>query len=348
MRFFATLGVKAYYQPYYIDRHYPEGKSLSDVASFVWKMLFQFPWETQRLNQQHVSDGIDWAIRAHQIDTLIIDYHPSALFLKLPRDDARTVLIGLNREGDFYADMIKLGMIHHGPLAAKISLLRARLFERRKNTEVDKLVVIGAPDAPGYPLKSTPACITPYLDPKPDGWSLHPEQQVFFVGNIAHYPNRLAIEWISQKFAPPLLDFCPTARISIVGARADQLCCDTPNVDFLGPADHATARDLFLSASLMLCPIENDYGVKFKAVEALSYGTPLLASHQTHLGLPQLEGLGAIDLADPVAAAKMTAALLDEPRALIDFQAAQQARQRCFIETQSNIWSRMIDTIPPK
>ena len=348
MHFFASLGITAYYQPYYIDRQYPEGKSISDVLSFIWKVLFQFPWETQRLNQQHVGDGVDWAIRAHRIDTLIVDYHPSALFVKLPRNDARTILVCLNREGDFYSDMIELGLSHHGPLAAKISLLRARLFERRKNVEVDKLVVIGKPDAPRYPLRAEPVCITPYLDPKPLRWSCHADQRLFFVGNIAHYPNRLAIEWIVQKFAPHLWEVCPAARISIVGARPDQLAPYAPNLDLLGPADAATARDLFLSASLMLCPVENDYGIKFKAVEALSYGTPILASHQTHLGLPHLEGHGVIDLDDPEGAAGIAAGLLGDPQALIDFQARQDARQEQFIASQTNIWSRTIATIPLK
>ena len=348
MQFFESLGITAYYQPYYVDRQYPEGKSLSDLASFIWKILFQFPWETQRLNQQHVSDGVDWAIRAHNIDTLIIDYHPSALFVKLPRENVRAILVGLNREGDFYSDIIRLGLSHHGPLTAKISLLRARLFERRKNLEVDKLVVIGQPDAPKYPLRSKPVCITPYLDPRPLRWSYRTDQRLFFVGNIAHYPNRLAIEWIARKFALHLWEAYPAARISIVGARPDQLALCVPNLDLLGPADPTTVRDLFLSASLMLCPVENDYGIKFKAVEALSYGTPLLASHQTHLGLPHLGGHGAIDLDDPKGAADFAAGLLSEPEALIGFQARQDTRQRQFIESQKNIWSKTIATILPK
>lgn len=348
MQFLNSFGVTAYYQPYYIDRQYPEGKSFSDVASFIWKILFQFPWETQRLNQQHVGDGVDWAIRAYNIDTLIIDYHPSALFVTLPRNDVRTILVGLNREGDFYSDMIGLGMSHHGPLAAKISLLRARLFERRKNLEVDKLVVIGKPDAPGYSLRSEPACITPYLDPKPQRWSHHPDQRLFFVGNIAHYPNRLAIEWIVRTFAPQLWEACPAARIAIVGARPDQIAPVSPNIDLLGPADPETVRGLFLSASLMLCPVENDYGIKFKAVEALSYGTPLLASRQTHLGLPHLEGEGAIDLDDPAGAVRIAVGLLGDTQALIDLQARQDSRQTQFIESQKNIWSRTIKAIPPK
>jgi glycosyltransferase involved in cell wall biosynthesis len=298
-------------------------------------MLFQFPWETQRLNQQHVSDGVDWAIRAYNIDTIIIDYHPSALFLKLLRSDVRTVLIAL-------------GMSHHGWLSAKISLFRARLFERRKNSEVDKVIVSGQPDAARYPLRSTPVCITPYLDRKPGKWSLQAGKGLFFVGNIAHYPNRMAIDWIAQKFAPHLLRLCPATRISIVGARPDQLSSNVPNVDCLGPADAEAVRGLFLSGNIMLCPVENDYGVKFKAVEALSYGTPLLASRQTHRGLPQLEGHGAINLEDPAAAARMAADLLENPHVLFAFQAAQQILQSRFIESQKNIWSKTTATIPPK
>jgi hypothetical protein len=56
----------------------------------------------------------------------------------------------------------------------------------------------------------------------------------------------------------------------------------------------------------MICPLENDFGVKFKAAEALAHGTPLLASRQTLLGLPYLDEEPALDLARPDEAARVS------------------------------------------
>jgi hypothetical protein len=165
--FFASLGVPYHFQPFRSGHIHHAANRISDLASFVTTMVFQFPWELQALNQPHIQEGIDWAIRSYTIDTLVIDYHFSALFIDLPRTDVRTVLISLNREGDFYSDQIRLGQTHHGSLTAAISLRRACRFERRTDASVDKVVTIGPPDLPRHKVRSQPVCITPYLDPKP-------------------------------------------------------------------------------------------------------------------------------------------------------------------------------------
>ncbi|MGI4977368.1 MAG: glycosyltransferase [Janthinobacterium lividum] len=342
--FFAALGVRCHFQPFRGGQFHPEGSAFASVAAFAAKALFHFPWELQALNQPHIQEGIDWAIKGYTIDTLVIDYHSSTLFLRLPRNDVRTVLIGLNREGDFYADMIRLGLTHHVPLTAGISLRRARRFERRIDASVDKVVTIGPPDLPRHRLRAPAACITPYLDPKPERWRCTDPSRVFFVGNIAHYPNRLAIEWLTRRFAPVLLELDGRVRISIVGATASDVDAAHrhANIDFLGTADASTLTGLFLGAGLMLCPIENDYGVKFKAVEALSYGTPLLASRQTLLGLPHLSGIPMFDLDRPDEAAALVRDLALDPGRLVALGALQQRQQAAFIATQGDIWSRTI------
>ncbi len=348
IQFFEELGVPCHFQPFYFDKIHQEAKDIKSILSFLWRMAFQFPWETQALNQHHVNDGIDWAIKVYDIDTLVIDYHPSALFLKLPRQDVRTVLVGLNREAEFYADLIELRMTHHPSWAAAISLQRATRFEKWVNRTVDKVVVIGPPDLPKYELPSPPVCITPYLDRKPKQWCYYDLPRIFFVGNVAHYPNLLAVRWITNYFAPILEGMCPSAMIYLVGVRPDQIENTSNNVQPLGTADLETVQQLFQSASLMLCPVANDYGNKFKAIEALSYGTPLLASRQTMAGIPHIHDHLAFDLERPQDAVRIVCELLSSSDALLAFQANQQMQQDSFIATQGGIWSRTIGSIPLK
>ena len=49
---------------------------------------------------------------------------------------------------------------------------------------------------------------------------------------------------------------------------------DILNLQFCGRSDAQSVASLFKTSDVMLCPLENDYGVKFKAAEALSYGDP--------------------------------------------------------------------------
>ena len=99
---------------------------------------------------------------------------------------------------------------------------------------------------------------------------------------------------------------------------------------------------LFRTSDLMICPIENDYGVKFKALEALAYGTPLLASRQTMSGLPHLRGIPSLDLRNPTEAATLVAGLLNDRDRAISLASAQQQQQDAFISTQYMIWSRVL------
>jgi len=265
----------------------------------------------------------------------------------LPRKDVRTVLISLNREGDFYSDQIRTGQTHHGSLTAGISLARARRWERRVDASVDQLIAICPSDLPVHTTRRRPICITPYLDPKPERWRYAGTNRAFFVGAIGHYPNRLAIEWLTRELAPNLLAIGSNAKISIVGATE----ADIPqahrhkNVELLGPSDGQTVSCLFRTSDLMICPVENDYGVKFKTLEALAYGTPLLASRQTMLGLPHLRDVPALNLRDPIAAAALIGNLLRDRDRLESLAAAQQQQQAAFIGSQHGVWSRVLETV---
>ena len=344
-KFFDEIGLRHHhYQPFRADNFFPEGNGLAAIMGFANKAVFQFPWEIKALHQPHIQEGIEWAVKAYSIDVVVIDYHPSALFLRLPLSGVRTALIKLNREGDFYRDLIRFGRTHHGPLTAAISLRRLRRFERQTDRRVDKLIVIGAPDLPAYKLRAAPVCISPYLDRQPEQWRHAGSFELFFVGDIGHFPNHAAVEWIALRLAPALLRQGCEARIAIAGATAEQVPAEwrQPNLDFLGRSTDADIRARFLRSDLMLCPVENDYGVKFKSLEALSYGTPLLASAQTLLGLPYLQGGPSIDLSAPEAAARTVARLVDDPAQLAALSEQQRAQQDAFVATQRTIWSRTL------
>ncbi|MGJ7511780.1 glycosyltransferase [Variovorax sp. GT1P44] len=337
--FFAGLKVQHHFQPFKEGNVHHESNGIRSIARFAWSAVFQLPWEMQALNQEHIEEGIAWAVRVYSIDVIVIDYHPSTLFLRLPRSDARTALISLNREGDFYGDLIRVGNTHHGRLTARVSLARANRWVRRVDASVDQLIAIGPPDLPRHPTRRPPVCITPYLDPKRNRWAYAGTKRLFFVGAYGHYPNRLAIEWLTREFAPALRAIGSDGLVTIIGASAAEVPDAPSNVQLLGLADRDEVERQFCTCALMLCPVENDYGVKFKALEALSYGAPLLASRETMLGLPHLSENPSFDLRNPAGAASQVAELLASRDRIEALSAAQQRQQTTFIASQTNVWS---------
>ena len=133
------------------------------------------------------------------------------------------------------------------------------------------------------------------------------------MGNVNHYPNRLAIDHIVEQLAPKVLARMPR-QVSIIGATPDQVPArhHHPAIQLMGASTPAEVERLFTNADLFICPIENDFGMKFKVAEAAAYGAPFAASEQTMLGFPDLRGLPEITLADPDHSASVICDLLSD------------------------------------
>lgn len=342
--FLAELGVAWRFVATRDNNVHPEGPTLRHLAAFAGATLLQTPWDLPALNQQHVCAAVDQAIGDFGAEVLVIDYTPSARYLRLPRTDVKTCLIKLNREGDFYRDLITHSPTHHGKWTRDLSVLRWRAIEARIEKAVDQIVTIGPPDIPNRRLPRPAVCVTPYLDQSGRRWSFNSTKQAFFVGGIHHYPNRLAIEWIATKLAPELWALDSGIALPVVGVSEAEVSSDwrRPNVHYLGSADRPTVERLFLTADCMLCPVENDFGCKFKAAEALAFGAPLLASDQTLLGLPYLPRAPSLPLADPATAGRTVCGYLNDSRALNGLAAEQQTLHQAFVASQSSVWGKLL------
>ncbi len=307
--------------------------------------------------QAYVFKDISRAVREHiakwKIDALVIDYLPSALFCKdLLKGKTPTLLITLNREGEFYRDLRELGVVKKGKLGGAIAQWRWDRFEKWAYRRVDKVVTIGPPDIPKISqLRSTPTCVTPYLDPVETHWSYTNSQQMFFLGNIHHYPNRRGIEWIATKLVPELQKLRrDNFKLTIVGASESDVppTWIHPEIHYAGISTREHVVELFSDADLFLCPIENTYGVKFKSAEAVSYGIPLLASKETLLGLPYLKPLFDLPLDSPINAAKIIDQVLENGELLQEMSQKQTQAAKAFIASQKTVWSDLIRTVMPK
>jgi glycosyltransferase involved in cell wall biosynthesis len=110
----------------------------------------------------------------------------------------------------------------------------------------------------------------------------------------------------------------------------------------LGVSTPQVVEQLFRHASLFCVPISNTFGMKLKVAEAISYGTPFIASKETMLGYPQMSGIPALDLGNPEQAAHQIVNLVRTPGALESLRNTILERQRAWMPTQKNIWSRTL------
>lgn len=224
---------------------------------------------------------------------------------------------------------LKRWVVRHGNWIANRRFRRYANFIYR---QCNGIVALTRADLPsGLPSNIVQTILPPLLQESTLRWNYHASRCVFFVGNVTHFPNRLAVEWICSQLAPELYRIDDTVRINIIGATADQVRSEWRllTINFLGEANkeevirHMTTDDLFIA------PIANNFGAKLKLAECASYGMPFLATGSAMSGLPFLTFVPQFDLDKPGAAARLIVEYVNRPEALtnLSHSIAEQMRQ---------------------
>lgn len=315
--------------------------TVASTLRFAALSAVYFPWELEAHAQPQYDEALEWAMRHWQADLIVIDYTFSALFCpRVMRGPIKKAIVTFNREAEFYRDMIGLGMIKHDRFSAEISARRLARFERNAYRQCDRVIAIGANDLPGYVSAERKSAIVPYLDPR-ERWSFTNTKALFFVGNIGHYPNREAIEFLATRLGPELKELSPSTMIRIVGASATDVPKDWlhPQIEYLGFSDGATVDLLFRTCDAMISPIKNTYGMKFKMAEAVAYGTPLISSSEALECLPYINGAQAFPFGDAKLAASIVARVIGNRAELESMSGSMIASSEAYISSQQYRWS---------
>jgi len=167
--------------------------------------------EVEAREQPHVDAAMKSFVMGEQTDCVVIDYLPSAYFV--PRIFSLGIpvtVVTLNREADFYREMVDRKIVLYGRAASRIAWLRLRVVEARIHWRSRLVVTIGKYDKPRQFMgRPNTYWIAPFMDPKRESWVYSATSSLFFVGNQGHFPNRDAIEWLATRFAPELLAVAP-------------------------------------------------------------------------------------------------------------------------------------------
>ena len=320
-------------------------RRVRDYLKYRWTRIVGFPFEAAAAKNPHVKQHVLDALKRWNVDVLVVDYLYSALFCPdLVDREVPTAIITLNREAEFFRECAEQGVVRRNPIRIAIASARLQRFEQETYSRSARVIALGRPDVPSYLPPSQVDCITPHLDESAERWRFSGSDTAYFVGNISHYPNRLAIEFIARCLAPRIAARRADVVIKIIGADITDVPADWrhPIISYLGVSDTSTVRSLFQTSDLFLCPIKNTFGMKFKLAEAASYAAPFLASRESALCLPYLSGLPLIDLADYESAADIVCRLVGNRTELQRISASIRSGHQSFVASQKNIWSRSL------
>lgn len=142
---------------------------------------------------------------------------------------------------------------------------------------------------------------------------LPPNPTVLFVGTFKWLPNIEAVEEIVHQIWPLILDQLPGAKLKIVGFSPTpkiQAYSQDPTIEVLGGIDDI--RDAFASSHILLAPIRSGKGTRYKVLEAMITGTPVVATTLAVEGLDLKNGEQVLIADTSLALAKAAVTLLKD------------------------------------
>ncbi|MCA9175167.1 MAG: glycosyltransferase, partial [Planctomycetales bacterium] len=148
----------------------------------------------------------------------------------------------------------------------------------------------------------TPNTSAPVADTNVDCAAEPHEPNCVFVGVLDYYPNIEGITWFCREVWPAVRRAIPEATLSIVGRHP------TPRVAELGELPGVTVvgevpdvRPYLSRAAAAIAPLQIARGVQNKVLEAMSAGTPVIATAEALTGLqaePDQDALLGVDAGD--------------------------------------------------
>jgi hypothetical protein len=258
----------------------------------------------------------------------------------------KKIYLAFDKEAELFRYLTKYKNAKFFNLYNFIAYLRIKKFEKNICNISDKCVFMSKADIPKYLLNDKKVLINSQIfPPKLIPWHYTNSEIVFFAGSINYYPNFLAVKWLISELSPKLLQLNNKIKIVITGTNYDDMPKDWTienNVYIPGFIPQQQLENLFQTSDMFICPIDNDFSVKMKLVECVSYGLPFFTTQPCLNALPYLSGLPILEMNKPDEAAAYICDTLSKKEVLekLNKQILEDAFN--FNNTRQDWWKKAI------
>lgn len=121
------------------------------------------------------------------------------------------------------------------------------------------------------------------------------DQTVLFIGNFKWLPNRDAAQFLAKEIWPKIKEERPQAKLLIVGRNPTKEIWRLAQAGIQVEGNVADIRSAFAKGAVLLAPIRNGRGTKYKVLEAMASGLPVVT---TKLGIEGIEAEGSVLVAE--------------------------------------------------
>jgi glycosyltransferase involved in cell wall biosynthesis len=140
-----------------------------------------------------------------------------------------------------------------------------------------------------------------------------PPNSLVFTGKMDFRPNIDAALWFAQHVFPLIREVVPDARFYVVGQRPHarlDVIRDRPGVTITGRVPET--KPYIAGAAVYVIPLRSGGGTRFKVLEAMSLGRPIVSTSMGCDGFPVTDGREVLLADDPQAFADRVVALLKD------------------------------------
>lgn len=218
----------------------------------------------------------------------------------------------------------------HAMLYSLVQWSRLTSYERLMVGTADLVLAVSEEDAAqlrgrrceprvvpnGVDLTALPFCPAP-ADPVPS---------ILFVGPLDYRPNADAVRWLLSRVLPRVRRQVPAARLRLVGRGTEQVQAE--GVEGMGYVADASVE--LQRAAVLVVPMRMGSGVRFKVLEAMASGVPVVstplgvAGIAAESGRHALVGRSSAELAEAVVQVlrdrRLAQSLASAARALVERQ----------------------------
>jgi glycosyltransferase involved in cell wall biosynthesis len=138
--------------------------------------------------------------------------------------------------------------------------------------------------------------------------------RLLFVGAFRHALNRDAARFLVKRLAPELRDLRIPFALVVAGRHAPAWLRKAAGAGVSVISDAPDLDPLYAAADVVLAPLSHGGGTKYKTLEAMAWGLPVLGTPQAFTGLPQLDGQAFVcEQLHPVVLAARVRQLAQDP-----------------------------------
>ena len=144
-------------------------------------------------------------------------------------------------------------------------------------------------------VRTTPPYVMlPSAGPEPDPKS----QLIVFTGAFWRPENSESAQWFMQRVWPDVARGCPAARVRFAGSRPPGWLLGTASERVEVTGYLPELLDAYKGAAMVIAPLVRGAGIKFKVVQAIALGFPVVGTSVAAEGIASLIGREAVDTHD--------------------------------------------------